>query len=69
MNLERAAYWILGLTGLAWVVMAVMETDFGTPEAVLGWVSVGGFALLFLKALRDRMGSAEDDHYDRTVER
>ncbi len=69
MNLERAAYWILALTGLAWVVMAWMETDFGTPEAVLGWVTVGGFALLFIKALRDRMGNAEDDHYDRTVER
>ena len=45
MNLERSAYWILAFTGLAWVVMAWMETDFGTPEAVLGWVTVGGFAL------------------------
>ncbi len=69
MNLERIAYLVLGLVTLAWLGLAILETDLGSTEAVLGWATVGGFALLLFKALRDRAASAEDRHYDQSVEK
>jgi len=69
MNLEKLAYVVLGLTGLAWLALLIMETNLSSLEAWLGWATVGGFVLLLAKAVRDRMSSAEDDHYARTVEK
>ena len=72
MNLEKLGYLILAVAGIGWLSLAVSEIEpgaIGAPEGLLGFATVAGYALLLVKALKDRLGSEEDDHYNRTVEK
>ncbi len=69
MNLETSAYTLLAIAAVAWTALAVLEVEWATRDALLTAVTVLGFGLLLVKALRDRWTSAEDDHYSRNVEK
>ena len=69
--LAAALYGVLTLLGVSFAVgEAAAET--GTPVYVIfalpGLVFLG-LTLLFVKVIADRLGSKEDDHYSRTVEK
>ena len=69
MNLEKLAYLILAFAAAAWALAAIVEVDWVNPAGALIALTVFGFGLLLFKAIRDRLVNAEDDHYDRSVER
>ena len=68
MNLERIAYVLLALSGAAMIVMTIQEAEASPAEAIVAGGFAIGLGLLFVKALRDRLRNAEDDHYDKTVD-
>ena len=52
-----------------WLILLVTEIQLVTTEDYLGVATLVGLALLAVKAVRDRLGNEEDDHYSRTVEK
>ena len=69
--LGAAVYGILALLGVSFAVCEA-SAETGTSVYLLfalpGLVFIG-LTLLFVKVVADRLGSKEDDHYSRTVEK
>ena len=69
MSLEKLAYIILAVAAAAWTAVAIFEIQWATWEGILTFLTALGLSMLLFKAIRDRLGNSEDDHYNRTVER
>ncbi len=67
--MEKTGYIILIIVAIAWIVAWIIGMFQNIWIGVIGLVMLIGLGLLFLKALRDRMKSHQDDRYSRDVEK
>ncbi len=67
--MERLAYAILIAVALAWLYGMVRGMVELLPYGLVGLAALAGIGLLFAKVVKDRVESAEDDHYSKNVDR
>ncbi|MDD3655473.1 MAG: hypothetical protein PHI72_01730 [Atribacterota bacterium] len=67
--MEKTGYIILIIVAIAWIVAWIIGMFQNIWIGVIGLVMLIGLGLLFLKALRDRMKSYQDDRYFKDVEK
>ena len=66
---EKIGYLCLAVVALAWLAAILIGVVAATPLSWIGLVGLIGIGILFVKVLKERLTSAEDDHYDETVDR
>ncbi len=66
--MEKTAYGLLLALAMIWLLAVVGGMIALFPFGLLGLVALVAFGLLFIKVLRERLKSREDDHYDRNVD-
>jgi hypothetical protein len=59
---------ILAVLALVYLAFAVVVSLLAFPVGLFSLLGLLAFALLFAQALQDRLGSAEDDYYDKSVQ-
>lgn len=67
--MEKTAYAILLLLAGLWLTAMVAGMIAAFPFGLLGLVGLLALGLLFIKVLRERLANAEDDHYEKNVDR
>ena len=68
MKLDRLALVMVGIVAVVWIVMllaGILQTPFGWVVLVI--VALPAFILY--RVFRERVNNAEDDYYDKNVER
>ncbi len=67
--MEKVGYLLLLASAAAWLLAAAAGMLVAFPVGMLALPAVAGVAVLFIKALRDRLSNREDDHYANTVDK
>lgn len=67
--MENLAYILLGTVAVAWLVAILIGFIAAFPFGVIGFVALGGFTLLSVKVIKDRMNSDEDDYYSKNIDK
>lgn len=68
-NLESIAYVLLGVVAAIWLIAMIAGMIAALPFGLLGLLAIVGLGFLFIKVLRERMTSREDDHYSKNVDK
>ena len=66
--MERAGYAILLTLAILWLLGIIGGMIVAFPFGIIGLVALVGIGLLFIKVLKDRLTSKEDDHYSKNVD-
>lgn len=66
--LGKVGLGILAALALAYFAFAVVVSILAFPMGLFSLFGLLAFGLLFVQALKDRLGSAEDDYYDKSVQ-
>lgn len=74
MKLDTFALWVMivaiGIWGLVYGGALVFAAGSVSPVlAGLALLAAAPFAYLLVRVVRDRLSNAEDDHYERTVDK
>ncbi len=67
--MEKIGYALLAIVAIVWLVAMITGMIVAFPFGLLGLIALLGVGILFIKVLKDRMTSKEDDHYSRHVDR
>ena len=67
--MEKVAYVLLGIVALCWLVAMLVGMIAAFPFGLIGLVAIAGVGLLFIKVLKERMSSREDDYYSKNVDK
>jgi hypothetical protein len=66
--MERAGYAILLTLAILWVLGIILGMIAAFPVGIIGLVALLGIGLLFVKVLKDRLSSKEDNYYSKNVD-
>jgi hypothetical protein len=66
---ERVAYGLLLGVAVLWLLAMLGGMIAAFPFGVIGLIVFLALGLLFLKVIRDRLASKEDDYYSNNVEK
>ncbi|MCP4327512.1 MAG: hypothetical protein GY791_03640 [Alphaproteobacteria bacterium] len=66
---ERIAYAILIGLAVIWLVAIIAGSIAAWPYGVLGLLALLAVGLLFVKVVRERLASREDDYYSKNVDK
>jgi len=69
MKMEKIAYTILSIIALAFFICMLAGLIAAFPYGIVGLLLIIAFGLLFIKVLKDRLSSKEDDYYSKKVEK
>ena len=67
--MEMIGYTLLALVALVWLVAMITGMIVAFPYGLLGLIALLGIGVLFIKVLKERLTSREDDHYSKNVDR
>ena len=67
--MEKIGYIFLAIVALCWLTGMVIGLIAIFPFGIIGLLGIIGIGLLFVKVLRERLKSKEDDYYSKTVEK
>ena len=67
--MERTAYILPAAVAAVWIIVMVAGLVAAFPVGIIGLVVIFALGLLFIKALKERLASKEDDHYAKNVEK
>ena len=67
--MEKIGYIILLFLALCWLVAILIGFIAAFPVGIFGLLALIGVGLLFIKVLKERLASKEDDYYSKTVEK
>ena len=67
--MENLGYVLLGIVGVLWLVAILIGFVAAFPFGLIGFVALGGFILLFVKVIKDRMDNEEDDYYSKNIDK
>lgn len=67
--LERLGYFFLAIALIVWIYLLFKGLIQAFPEGIIGFIAIAGLGLLFIKVLKDRLKSKEDDYYDKNVKK
>jgi len=68
-NFERVGYAMLAVVAACWLAVVLFGIVAALPYGLVGLLAIGGIGVLFIKVLRDRLSSKEDDYYSKNVDR
>jgi hypothetical protein len=66
---EKIAYSILGVLGVAWVLVMLVGVVAAFPFGLIALAALIAVGLLVIKVLKERFANREDDYYDKNVDR
>jgi hypothetical protein len=67
--MEKIAYILLSIVALCWLIGMLAGMIAAFPFGIIGLVAMLGIGLLFIKVLKERLSSKEDDYYSKKVEK
>jgi F0F1-type ATP synthase assembly protein I len=67
--LEKAGWAVLAIVGLVYLGVLIVAFIVTFPVGLIGMLALGGFLLIFVHVLRERLANKEDDYYVRRVHR
>lgn len=67
--MEKAGYVLLIIVLLIWIGAIFMGMISAFPVGLIGIVALLGFGLLFIKVLKERLESKEDDYYSKNIDK
>ena len=66
---EKTGYTCLAIVAGCYLLAILVGVIAAFPLGLLGLVALVGIGALVVKVLKERLGSAEDDYYDKNVEK
>ncbi len=66
--MEVIGYVFLGIVALCWLAAIFIGMIAAFPFGIFGFLVIIGIGFLFAKVVKDRLESAEDDHYSKNVD-
>ena len=66
---EKVGYLCLGVVALAYLVAMFVGVIAAFPFGLLILVGLLGVGILLVKVVKERLSNAEDDYYDKNVEK
>lgn len=66
--MEKVAYALLAVVGFVWLGFILYGLVEAWPYGVIGFIGLGALGLLFIKVIKDRLKSDEDDYYSKNVD-
>jgi hypothetical protein len=67
--MEKIGYILLLVVAIIWLLAMVLGMIAAYPFGIIGLIALVGIGLLFIRVVRDRLASKEDDYYSKNVER
>lgn len=67
--MEKLAYGILLVVAILWLIGIIAGMVAAFPFGIVGLVVIFAVGLLFVKVLKQRIESKEDDYYSKTVDK
>ena len=67
--MEKAGYVLLAIVAIVYLLLVIGGLIIAFPWGIIGLVLIVGLGLLFIRVLKDRLSSKEDDYYSKHVER
>lgn len=67
--MENIGYVLLGIVAICWLVAMFIGMIAAFPIGLIGLIGITGFGFLLAKVIKDRLGSKEDDHYSKNVDK
>ena len=67
--MEKVAYIILAAIAIVFLFGMLAGFIAAFPYGIIGLLIIIAFGLLFIKVLKDRLSSKEDDYYSKKVEK
>jgi len=67
--METIAYALLAIVALIWLVAIITGMIVALPFGLIGLIGLLAVGLLFIKVLKERLSSKEDDHYSKNVDK
>ena len=67
--MEKAGYVLLIIVLLVWIGAIFMGMISAFPVGLIGIVALLGFGILFIKVLKERLESKEDDYYSKNIDK
>ncbi|OQX95043.1 hypothetical protein B6I21_07470 [candidate division KSB1 bacterium 4572_119] len=67
--MEKIGYALLGIVAVIYVIGLFVGMIVALPWGIIGLIAILGIGTLFIKVLSDRIGSKEDDYYEKNVEK
>jgi hypothetical protein len=67
--MEKIGYILLLVVAIIWLLAMVLGMMAAYPFGIIGLIALVGIGLLFIRVVRDRLASKEDDYYSKNVER
>jgi hypothetical protein len=68
-DMEKLGYLLLLAVAAVWLYAMIRGMIALLPYGIVGLVALAGMGILLAKVLKDRVESAEDDHYSENVDR
>ncbi len=66
-TLAAVGFGLLTAAFIGYMVIVIIGLVDALPEGVIGLLAIAGFAVLFIKVLKDRLTSEEDNYYSKNV--
>ena len=67
--MERMGYLLLAVVAALYIVAMVVGMISALPYGLIGLVAIAGVGLLFIKVVKERLDSREDDYYSKNVDK
>ena len=67
--MEKAGYVLLIIVLLVWIGAIFMGMISAFPVGLIGIIALLGFGILFIKVLKERLESKEDDYYSKNIDK
>ena len=67
--MEKTGYVLLGIIAVMWFLAIFTGLIVAMPYGLVGLIVIVGFGLLFIKVLKERLASQEDDYYSKNIEK
>ncbi len=68
-KLEKWGYSLLTIVAVIYLIAIFVGMIAVFPYGLLGILVLGGFGILMIKVIKERLQNKEDDHYSREVEK
>ncbi|UCD37065.1 MAG: hypothetical protein JSW54_09525 [Fidelibacterota bacterium] len=66
--MEKLGYILISSVAILWIIGMVAGLIVAFPYGLIGLVVLIGFGLLFVKVLKERLASKEDDYYSKNIQ-
>lgn len=65
--MEKMGYLLLGVVAAVWIGAVAFGVIATMPVGLVGLAAILGIGILFIKVLKERIESKEDDYYEKNI--